>query len=382
MDEQNDEYRKGESTHGMKGTVIPSALKGDALKNRSDSGVRFDPHKPLFGYNIVSIDENGVEKRVGVTAEEHARMVQNLREGVVVTNDEIVKKGNEPVNNSMLPLDSVRTAPPIDDSSPDTEDRISFPKPVRVTSSLLNPTPVVVKTARNPLQREPVVAEVRVPSKEPEKTPVEVPAQIEAPKPLEANKPVTRRPTDLDLEPDPTPGPEQVSSYSVERDDAGKVKPLLAPIESPAGVELHDENLDRDEGINLGEMPNIPAHAPESKGVPIHKPNVNLHSAPMRSQRIKVRFISRLGKLAVPYNLVFRYGMSLVMIQHSEEGIFYDPPQAPDLEIEVWWHGSVYICFPGVYIEFPDHQTAQTIFFVDEELTREKRKQLASQGHG
>jgi hypothetical protein len=379
VDEQNDEYRSGQSTHGMKGTVIPSSLKGAALKNSSDSGVRFDPHKPSFNYNIVSVDETGAEKRVGVTAEEHAQMVRNIRDGVVVTNDEIVKKGSEPVHNSTLPLDTVKTAPPIDDSSPGTEDRISFPKPVRVTSSLINPAPVVVKT-RDPLRREPAVVETRVKEKEPEKTPVEVP--VEPPKTLEANKPVTRRPTDLDLEPDPTPGPEQVSSYSVERDDGGKIKPLLAPIESPGGAELHDDNLDRSEGINLGEMPNIPAHAPESKGMPIHKPNVNLHSAPMRSQRIKVRFISRLGKLAVPYNLVFRYGMSLVMIQHSEEGIFYDPPQASDLEIEVWWHGSVYICFPGVYIEFPDHQTAQTIFFVDEELTRAKRQQLASQGHG
>lgn len=372
-DEQNDFYRDGRNTHYMKGTVVPSARKG----NREDSGVRFDPHNPKFDYNIVVVDEHGSEKKVGVSAATHEQMTRDLRDGKSVNYNEILKKGSPPVESFTMPLDTNKTASSIDDSVPDTEETLTLPRVMRMTAAPVDEHTVAVKI-KNPLRREKFVEkqmEEKVQEEEKPANPEPIPV-YESPKPLEANKPVSRRPADLDLEPDPAPGPEQVSSYTVERDEDGKVKPLLAPIETPGGSEFEELNLERDEGINLGEMPNIPTHAPESKGVLIVRPSVNLHSAPMKAQRVKVRFISQLGKLAVPYNLVFRYGIALVMIQHSEEAIFYDPPQAPDLEIEVWWHGNVFICFPGMYIEFPDQQTAQTIFLIDEDKTRAKRKEL------
>jgi len=358
-EEVNDEYRDGRQSHGMKGTVVPSARKGD----REDSGVRFDPHNPRFDHNIVVVREDGGESKVGISAETQEKLKNGLRKGQRVDYDQLMEKGNAPVERSEIPLTREAPSAAIDDSVPDTEETLSMPSVIR------SPAPAPEPVRQEEPDPEPVpVAE---PAPEPEPEP-QKPAE-----PMEANRPVSKTPADLDLEPDPSPGPEQLSSYTVEKDEAsGKSRPLLKPAESPGGAEFDDASLERDEGSDLGEMPDISMQAPESKGVPIKSPNVNLDSAPMRVQRVKVRFISKLGKLAIPYNLVFRYGMNLVLIQYSEEGIFYDPPQATDLEIEVWWHGSVFICFPGVYFEFPDGQTSQTIFFIDEDKTRAKRKEL------
>ena len=359
-EEVNNEYYDGRSSHGMKGTVVPSARKGD----RENSGVRFDPKNPRFAHNIVETGEDGVERRVGISAETQEKIKKGLRRGDNVNYDELMKKGSAPVESSDPPLDNNAPTTSIDDSVPDTEETLTLPRTMRPSPS---PSPM---PAPEPVPEPEPVRE------EPEDEPAPAAEPAEA-LPVEANKPVSKKPKDLDKEPDPDPGPEQISSYTVEKNEEGEVQPLLAPVETPGGAEESDDDgLERNMDADLGEMPDISTRAPESKGRPLKRPNVNLGSAPMKVQRVKVRFISALGKLAIPYNLVFRYDINLVMIQYSEEGIFYDPPQVAELEIEVWWHGKVFICYPGTYFEFPDGQTSQTIFLIDEDKTRAKREEL------
>jgi len=387
--EINDEYRDGRGTHHMRGVVVPSAKKGD----REDSGVRFDPHNPQFAQNVVINDENG-ERSYGVAPEEHEKVVDRLKKGESVSYEQFMGKDRPPVSQSSVELTRPGQSSRADDSQPTTEEVFHLPTapaspspPRTVVQSQLEAATDPTTSAQSEVSRQ---------SFEPEPVPEPAPEPALDPDPVPEtdsreedrvipNEPASPSPKDLDIEPDPSPGPEIISSYAPEEDEQGKNKPLLTPAQTPGGAEPEDDfESDSDErDTDLGEMPENSTHAPESvrrKGK-IGVSKANLSAAPMQVARIKVRFISPLGKLAVPYNVVFRYGINLVMIQHSPEGIFYDPPQVIDQPIEVWWHGKVFICFPGVYVEFPDRVTAQTIFFIDEEKTRERRKHLADEAN-
>lgn len=91
-----------------------------------------------------------------------------------------------------------------------------------------------------------------------------------------------------------------------------------------------------------------------------------------KAARIKVKFSGSFGKIAVPFNLVFLDGISLVMMQYSAEGLFYEPPGHSQESIEVNWQNRLYVCMPGVHFTMPDRKTAFTIFLVDEEQTQER----------
>jgi|GEM_PF-4960581 len=371
QDEVNDDYRDARASHGMKGTVLPSARKGE----KEDSGVRFDPKNPKMDQNIVVVDDRDREQRFGVTADEHERMVEGIKKGERADFDQFVKDKAAPIEETKMPIVRPADAATQDDTTPSTEETIPFPGTPAAPEP---PPPTVVKSA---FAVPPVAPPEPVPPPAPVPPPEPVQAETPpppAPKPekVEANQEVRETPKDLNLEPDPAPGPEKISSYEAEKGE--KAVPLLQPAKTPGGketVEAHEQDTGAED---LGEMPEKSVHAPElvKKGVPMGIPTANVESAPMQVQRVKVRFISPLGKLAVPYNMVFRYGMYLFMLQFNEEGMFYDPPQVVDQSIEIWWHGRVFICFPGVYGEFPDGKMAITVFFIDEDKTRARREEL------
>lgn len=178
---------------------------------------------------------------------------------------------------------------------------------------------------------------------------------------IPANTPIQERPKDLDLEPDAAPGPKRISSYEVpvrKSDTEPAPEPLIMPtLEGPVSV------------IPLPPSAPVPGAPP----TPLASANTNMNA--MKVARVKVRFVSRMGKLAVPYNVVFQDGISLVMVQHSPEGIFYDPPSGTDEHIEVQWHGRMFMCLPGVHFVMPDQQTSFTVFLIDEQATQIKEQQ-------
>jgi hypothetical protein len=201
-------------------------------------------------------------------------------------------------------------------------------------------------------------------------TPVHPVAPVAAPAGIiPANKPIQEKPKDLDLEPDPAPGPKRISSYEVpvrKSEDEPPPEPLIKPAHREANPPP----------ASVGAAPQPLAEDTDTKA------SANIKSAPMQVARVKVRFIGNFGKLAVPYNVVFQDGISLVMVQYSPEGIFYDPPGGTDEHIEVQWHGRMFMCLPGVHFIMPDQQTAFTVFLIDENATRKREdEERERKGH-
>lgn len=83
--------------------------------------------------------------------------------------------------------------------------------------------------------------------------------------------------------------------------------------------------------------------------------------------RVKVRFSGQFGSLAVLYNHVHREDFYLVMIQHSEDGEFYEAPSG-DQQVLVEYSDQRYTCFPGPQVRLlPGGKIMVTVYMVEEE---------------
>jgi hypothetical protein len=188
---------------------------------------------------------------------------------------------------------------------------------------------------------------------------------------LKANVEIQERPIDLDLEPNPDLGPKRLTSYAVplrNSPDEKAPEPLIKPAMMPQDIKEAPPPPEFEEGGQKEEDSKV-----ERTSLPkgVIGAVANLNTVPMQLARVRVRFRGPFGKLAVPYNVVFRYGIFLIMIQHSPDGSFYEPPGQLEEHIEVQWHGRLFMCLPGPYFETPDSQTAFTVFMIDEARTLE-----------
>jgi len=224
-------------------------------------------------------------------------------------------------------------------------------------------------TAKGPSKAVPVAAP----------QPYSIPRNRPAVSMLIPNEEIQEEPEDLDKEPDPGLGPKRLASYAVQlraTDVEVPPEPLIKPAmmlesmkETPPPPELGGvDPFEQDGGVARTSVPSGTLGAYS-----------NLKTKPMQIARVRVRFIGSFGKLAVPYNVVFRYDYLLVMLQYNPDGMFYEPPDvANGQHIEVQWHGRIFMCFSGPYFIMPDQQTAVTLFLIDENETLEVQNERAT----
>ncbi len=344
--QQDTDYLDGESTQGMPGTVLPRARR-----EAESSGAVFDVHAPIQ-QNIV--DGDRVRPLTVEKLEELKRANRSMtgyKTPECKTFDDVLQNTPE-IGQARLASEGPKlTMRPPAYPLPTPTVQVAEPEPVEQAVEL--PIhPVSVPPAQSVAAR---VAPVAVHEPAPPPPPPLLPQDGV----LRANQPLAAPPEDLDLEPDPRPGPERMSSYSV----ALTKKAAATPEEEEAASEPL---------INPAMEGGAHAELASGNGAALNAANLKLK--PMQVARVKVRFISRAGKLAVPYNVVFKYGMQLIMVQYSPEGMFYEAPSAMDEHIEVQWHGQIFMCLPGVYFVMPDEKTAFTIFLIDDKATIVRRK--------
>lgn len=319
-EETNLEYRPGDSTHGMKGTVIPSARR-DALP--SDHGGRFDPHKPI-AFNVVEMGKDGVERSVRIDPEDMQKVGGNAQEYERL----FKKEGGKPaMAESVVELD--KGIGPQGRAGIVDDDHLRFEQPVTVMAA---PPPSVTRTQT---LREMVPEEPYMP-----------PVHLDPPKP-------------------PVP------------DESPRSFPLISPALGDRGAPVA-ELFEKDGEVELSKLPtpgqDRVTEFPKSDSSSLPQASRAL----MQAAREKVRFVGSFGRLSVPYNMVWRHQFTLVMMQFSEDGIFYEPQDAVGI-LEVWWRGNLFLCMPNViYVPFPDGKLALSIFFVDELETAKRRKELGS----
>lgn len=315
-EETNLDYRDGSGTHHMKGTVIPSARRDAAA---DDSGVRFDPHTPV-PFNLVDTSRGDMGRSVSVTPDEMVGANQKDLDAM------LTKGGNAPMRASAVALNKAmpKAAVGIVD-----DEHLGFEQPI---------TPIVVPVKPSP--PKPDLAKIAA-----EESNLQVPD-------LAVNEPK-------------------------KEDVQASAPPILLPALGDRGApvtELYE---------NDGEVPlsKIPTQVSEvvSGFQKVDAPSLpKAGTALMQASREKIRFVGSFGKLSVPYNMVWRHGFTLAMIQFSEDGIFYEPQDAVG-DLEVWWRGNLFICMPNViYLPFPDGKVSLSIFFVNEEETARKRELLKS----
>lgn len=361
----DDIYRQG-NVMGKKGTILPRAVD-----RPEHSGTVFDVNRPLE-QNIIETDGSGKEKIRHLDAAEVERATRAARAGKPLSFEEVGRPVSAPVSPNYIrveesppvdtPLDEPTTGLPFviqDDSVPAVEEAV--PPPVQTSE----PIPKNGGTEGLPPTSTPAApsqAGANAPAAEAESKPPPPPAP--PPKPvIEAYEPLVEKPADLDKEPDSAPGPERLSSYTVERRTSEKddvPPPLLTPQMEAAPVKPMPADEKFQNTKEEGEAPRTP-HA-------------NPQSAPMRKAKIKVRFKSAMGSLAVAYNVVFKEGIKLVMIQHDAEGLFYEPPGDNETPVEIQWHGKKFVCYSALNFKMPDEQTAFNIYLIDVEATTRLRK--------
>jgi len=362
-------YRQG-NVMGKKGTILPRA----AERGREHSGTVFDVNKPLE-QNIVEIDGSGQQRVVHLDKEAVAKATEAARAGKQVDPTTLGKPVAAPVAPTYHRVEEspavdnavgqATTGLPFviqDDSQPAVEESVALPPqnsepvPKSGESGSIPPTPAPAAPSQ---------AGASAPVAEAETQPVQQSstcAVVEPPKPkaeIKAYEPVVEKPADLDKEPDATPGPERLSSYTVQRRTSEKDNvppPLLTPQmeDAPVKPAPADETFQNTKDAES---------APQSA-------YANLEARPMRKAKIKVRFKSAMGSLAVAYNVVFKEGIKLVMVQHDAEGLFYEPPGDNETPVEIQWHGKTYVCYSALNFKMPDEQTAFNIYLIDKDATK------------
>jgi hypothetical protein len=123
----------------------------------------------------------------------------------------------------------------------------------------------------------------------------------------------------------------------------------------------------------------VPLGAPKAPApAPLVAPKVEpAGSSQPAAPRTKVKFVSRMGKLTVPFHEVFKSDLQpvplLVLVQRGEEGSFYEAPSDSEERLEVYWNGEVLVCLPGVHFVFPDGLMAVTVLLVDRAETEARK---------
>jgi hypothetical protein len=310
-------YRDGRKEVGMPGYVVPPSHE---RATADSSGVVFETQRPV-PHNIVELDPaTGLEVVRQISADALSQLAHRNRNASGVR----------------------------DKNTAGYSDVVKEP-PLNVSSQRAPGVQLTLKEGAM-VSKGPVIETI---------TPLAVSAPAPVPSAsigiIPANKPIQELPKDLDLEPNSEPGPKRISSYEV---------PVRKSTDEPPPEPLIKPSYDD------GTPPNGNGAHTEAKAS-----SANSKSAPMQLARVKVRFISPMGKLAVPYNVVFQDGISLVLVQYSPEGMFYDPPECANEHIEVQWHGRMFMCLPGVHFVMPDQQTAFTVFLIDEGATRKREEE-------
>lgn len=366
-------YRQG-NILGKRGTILPRS----ADFGREHSGTVFDVNRPLE-QNIVEMDASGNSIVHHLDAAAVEKATQAARAGKVVDPTTFGRKVSAPVSptyhrvlaspdlesdvgeaNTGLPfIIQDDTASPFGDYSNARVEQVkseSIPK--SGGKGVLPPAsiPAVPLQAGTTLMELPLVSAT------------EVEKHLASPPPLHkrviaAYEPVVEKPNDLDKEPNAAPGPERLSSYTVERRTSAEdsvPEPLLvpqmetAPVKSPVIDEPFKNTKDYES-------------TPKTS-------YANLQAQPMRKAKVKVRFKSAMGSLAVAYNVVFKEGIKLIMVQHDVEGLFYEPPGDNETPVEIQWHGDTYVCYSALNFKMPDEQTAFNIYLIDAEATAGLKK--------
>jgi hypothetical protein len=356
-------YQRG-NIMGKKGTILPRS----ADLGKEHSGTVFDVNRPLE-QNIVEMDANGRQVVHHLDADAVARATQAARAGKTVDPTRFGKRVNEPVSPTYhrvvasAPLDSDISEPTTglpfviqDDSRPPFEEYPEIPAAMEASpkSESLPKSGGSDGSPPASIPATPLQTGAHAPASEVEKLSAPEPKRV-----IEAYEPVIERPADLDKEPDAAPGPERLSSYTVERRTSPTdvvPPPLLVPqMESaPMKTSAVNEPFMNTKSVEKG--PKTISYA-------------NLEAAPMRKAKVKVRFKSAMGSLAVAYNVVFKEGIKLVMVQHDVEGLFYEPPGDNETPVEIQWHGDTYVCYSALNFKMPDEQTAFNIYLIDVEAT-------------
>lgn len=352
-------YRQG-NILGKKGTILPRS----ADRGKEHSGTVFDVNVPL-AQNIVEIDNNGVQTVHHLDLEAVAAATRAARAGNVVDPVRFGRQVHAPIPPA---YHRVEESPAEDLGFGESNIGLPFKEyidGVAVSSSKVEPLPKVgrndvfppapVSTVPPQAAASTVVPEVEKLSDSPAPDPKRV---------IEAYEPLIEKPADLDKEPDAATGPARLSSYTVNRRVSSEDEvppPLLipqmetAPVKAPVVNEPFQNTRDVEKASKVS--------------------YANLQVAPMRKAKIKVRFKSAMGSLAVAYNVVFKEGIKLIMVQHDTEGLFYEPPGDNETAVEIQWHGDTYVCFPALNFKMPDDQTAFNIYLIDVEATTKLRKE-------
>lgn len=319
-EETNLEYRDGLSTHGMKGTVIPSARRDAGV---DDDGGRFDVNKPI-AFNVVELGADGVERIARVSPED-------------------IMKGNGVEAYSRFTHDPNRAAL--------TESRVVLDKSMPASSKKME----IVDADTN-------FAETVKPGV----------MHQHASAPEVDLKRISDEDTHIRLPDEPSSPPPNPDKAALRL----QVEPIILPALGNKGAPIR-EVYERQGTVDLSKVP-TPGIEPGSEFSRIESAS-SLPTAGIgltQASREKVRFVGAFGKLSVPYNMVWRHEFILAMMQYSEEGIFYEPQDTTGL-LEVWWRGNLFVCMPNVlYLPFPDGRISLSVFFVDEEETVKRRKDL------
>lgn len=83
--------------------------------------------------------------------------------------------------------------------------------------------------------------------------------------------------------------------------------------------------------------------------------------------RVKVRFKGQFGSLSVIYNHVHREEFYLIMMQHADDGEFYEAPSG-DQQVLVEYDSQRYTCYPGPQFRLlPGGKIMVTVYMIEQE---------------
>jgi hypothetical protein len=126
------------------------------------------------------------------------------------------------------------------------------------------------------------------------------------------------------------------------------------------------EEAIKEKGAGVGAVANsVPPFAQH----PVLEQLEKFSAEPIVIPKTKVRFSGAFGKINFSYQQVFVHEIFLVLVQHTEDGDFYEPPGESGQAMAVdCGPDRNYSCYPCAHIPFPDGRTAVTILMIDEQL--------------
>lgn len=149
---------------------------------------------------------------------------------------------------------------------------------------------------------------------------------------------------------------------------AEKVSTAVKALEIPVAKEVPSDEtivIGYQSKPNRPELPTMGAALPHERPTPPPTPE-STTTPQTRQPRISVRFRGRFGTLSAPYDEVFIDGIALVLVQRSQDGVYYEPPYDPEELMEISFPNQAkYLCHSGVHYKMPDGQSAHTVYLLD-----------------